>query len=189
MTSFFLEKIRVKSCEITKLPLTRSLSFSGHEASRLDRLDLFTVMHLWDTSLKLSSRDQVVNPRCYYALSFRSAPPGICFRLLLQNDTKLLLRSETPTYPQPKSPNSPNFFTGVLHTLLRDLQGDSSKKFCSGGSAPSTLGKGGSPPPYNATAIWPRKSTRLKLCVGWQSVKAIIKRHNFNIINFLQTNR
>ena len=37
-TSPFIEKIRVTNCDIPKLPLTRTLSFLHHEASRLDHL-------------------------------------------------------------------------------------------------------------------------------------------------------
>jgi len=47
-TSLFIEKIKVTSCEITKLPLTRSRSFTGYKASRVDR---FSAMHLRGATL------------------------------------------------------------------------------------------------------------------------------------------
>ena len=68
----FIEKTKLTSCELSKLPLTRNSSFTSHEAFKLDSL---AVVQIWDASLHCS------------------------FGVLLQRDAKLLLRSNTPTLP------------------------------------------------------------------------------------------
>jgi len=72
-TSLFIKKIRVTSCEITKLLLTRVPKFQGLRSFQTEPLRRYASL------------------RRYSALSLRSAPQDRCFGMLLRSDTKLLL--------------------------------------------------------------------------------------------------
>ena len=112
-TSSFIEKARVTSCELPKLPLTRSPSFTGREGSRLDR---FTDVYLW-----------------YATLYCR-------FGVLLQSDTTLLLQRETLTFLVTWNFKLAQPLSGSATLSLRDLQKASQSNLVFEGSVPESSG-------------------------------------------------
>ena len=103
-TTLFIQKIRVTSYEITKLPLTHVLKFYELRSFQTGPLRNYA------------------SPRHYFVLSLLSALPGRCCRVLFWSDTKLLLWSKPPILS-----STWNFklvqplYQSASHTL-RDLQ-------------------------------------------------------------------
>ena len=82
----------------------------------------------------------------------------VIFRILLQSDTMLLLRSESDLTSQPETSNSPNLFTKSASPSLQDLLEGLLKIILVRGSAPEPPGGGLPVPLPTLMAIRPRRS-------------------------------